>query len=656
MKKLLFIFSLLSWMIASNAVVAHTMKGDDKTYDDMFTRELKNTTDIATRTRLNSDDVPAFVTILYRDELLKLGINDIFEALCLVPGVEPYMDNSGARQLIFRGEKEKGKVKLLIDGMDVNNALRGSVYYYYDFPIELIERIEVIRGPGAVLYGSGAMSGVINIITRTSDPWSRSSAFGYAASYDTYRGGMIYKHNFHNLSLGIDGYYDQTNRQVKAGPDKGGSYGRSNENGNSYSVGMVAESGGLKFTSRFKRSKSGVAFGRFFYLEPDRTRDGLINSTFLSELMYSRSLSETISFTAKGGYSYYKETVDSMATPLDLGGMIFEVKYSEDKIYADLSIKAMMPAHNQLLAGFRFENHQQHKNSFRAYLVNGSGENLMPDHVIKPRVARHIGTFYLNDQYHINDSIDISFGLRYDINSDVDNTINPRAGIVYRIMENLNIKAMYSHSYRIPSWIELYMNVPVPFRSKPDISSEKSDTLELGLIYNNGDSHIGFNAYWTQINDIISYDSSSITYSQHGRHTFGGAELAIKQNFQENTSLDMNFSYVYGVDADNDKLPDTASWLGNVIFLHTFDFGLTCGTHLRFATKRLRETGDSRNDLKGYVVLDETLTYRIGPAEFTAGVNNILDHDVRYPAPQDTYPKDYPRPGRTYMFRIAYDF
>ena len=113
---------------------------DKHPFDAIISLGIEETTAIATRTRLNVDDVPAFVSILYHDELIKLGITDVYEALCLVPGVEPYMDASGARLLIFRGVMEKGKVKLLIDGIDINNTFRGSIYYYYDFPVELIQR------------------------------------------------------------------------------------------------------------------------------------------------------------------------------------------------------------------------------------------------------------------------------------------------------------------------------------------------------------------------------------------------------------------------------------------------------------------------------------------------------------------------------------
>ena len=648
---LLFIF----FAVPCHASAAHDQQ-EESQFDAMFRQGLNETSAIATKSRLNIDDVPAFITILHQDTLLKLGIDDVYEALCLVPGVEPFMEATGARQLIFRGVKEKGKVKLLIDGMDVNNTFRGSIYYYYDFPIELVERIEVIRGPGAVLYGSGAMSGVINIITRVSDRLGGSRAFGSAASYDTYRGGMYMNYNAGQFHAGVDGYYKQDNQGVKAGPDIGGNHGRSYEAGNDWSVGAVAESGNVKLTARVKRSKKGTAFGRFYFL-PDDSKDALVNTTVLSELQYSGEVMQGLNLTVKGGYSYYREALDSLAIPEEIrGGITYQVRYSEDRLYGDISLVSTLINNHNMEGGIRFENSQEHDDKFRAYTPARSRNNTMPEHVIKPGVSRQIGTFYFNDQFHFSEKLDFSLGLRYDIYSGIDNAINPRFGILYRLNNALNLKAMYSRSFRVPSWIELYINVPRPYEGKPDFSSEKSDTGEIGLLFHNGSSRLGFNIYWTQITDLIQYNASKVKYTQGGRDQFIGGEFTLHHDFSKSTDIDLGLSYVYGTDQDNRRLPDVASWLGNVVFMHSFDSGITSATRLRFVSSRPRAQNDPRDDLSGYVVLDETLSYRFRQACITAGIKNIIDDNVRYPSPPHTYPKDFPRPGRTYIVRLSYDF
>lgn len=626
------------------------------TIEELFNKGLEETSSIATRTRLNVDDIPAFVSILYQEELIKLGIDDIYEALCLVPGIEPFMEPSGVRQLIFRGVKEKGKVKLLIDGIDINNTFRGAIYYYYDFPVELVQRIEVIRGPGAVLHGSGAMSGVINIVTRASDRLGGSDVFGSAGSYDNYKGGMICTYNSGNLHLAIDGYYNQGNRGIDGGPDKAGHYGTSDETKHGYSVGMVAENRHLKFTTRYKRSRDGLAFGRMNYFEPDDDMDGLTNTTLLSELAYSSSITPDFDLTIKGGYSYYREEAESRAVPYPEDWLIYNVKYSEDKLYSDISLTGTLLQDHSLTGGLRFENSQEHDDCFEAFMQTMPRTYLMPDSVIKPHISRQVGSFYFNDQYHLNRKLDLSFGARYDIYSDVDNAVNPRLGIIYRWNSQLNFKALYSRSYRIPSWMELYINIPRPYTGKPDLTSEKSDTVETGIVFHTPKSRTSFNIYWSQINDLIIFAPKEVKYTQHGRHQFLGGELTWHYQFSENADMDIDLSYVYGTDANNDKLPDIANWLGNMVFMYSFDYGITSATHLRFASKRYRAQGDPRDNLDGYTVVDEIFSYRLGKADLVAGVKNIFDHEVCYPAMPGTYPRDYPREGRTYIVKLSYDF
>ena len=95
---------------------------DTGPFSDIFQTGLRETNAIATKTKLNVDELPAFVTILYQEDLLRNGINTVFDALSLVPGVELFTEASGIHQVIFRGIKEKGKVKLMLHGIDISNT------------------------------------------------------------------------------------------------------------------------------------------------------------------------------------------------------------------------------------------------------------------------------------------------------------------------------------------------------------------------------------------------------------------------------------------------------------------------------------------------------------------------------------------------------
>ena len=185
------------------------LSNEDLALEDDFLQSLDEVSEIATKTKLNIDDSPSFVTVLHSDKLLKLGVNDVFEALGLVPGVQLKREKSGVPVVVFRGVSQKGEVKLMVDGVTINNSYRGSIYHYLDFPIEMVERIEVIRGAGSVLYGSGAISGVVNVITKSSNKDSKNSVFVSGGEYDNHKGGAIVSTNIGEFNFSLDAYYQK---------------------------------------------------------------------------------------------------------------------------------------------------------------------------------------------------------------------------------------------------------------------------------------------------------------------------------------------------------------------------------------------------------------------------------------------------------------
>jgi len=130
---------------------------------------LAEETAIATKTRLNSDFVPGIVTVLHGDELEALGVETAWEALSLVPGMQAVRDAAGNPNVIVRGLEfpfNSGNVKVLVDGISLSRESAGINGIALQIPIQLVDRIEVIRGPGSVVYGDFAFMGLVNVITR----------------------------------------------------------------------------------------------------------------------------------------------------------------------------------------------------------------------------------------------------------------------------------------------------------------------------------------------------------------------------------------------------------------------------------------------------------------------------------------------------------
>ncbi|HEX3583708.1 MAG TPA: TonB-dependent receptor plug domain-containing protein, partial [Thermoanaerobaculia bacterium] len=143
-------------------------KGEEKELADLLSI-VQQETDVATKTRMNSDYVPGIVTVLEGNDLEALGIATAGEALGLVPGMVPQLDERASESVIVRGLDfpfNNGNILILVNSIPLSRQDSGINSSALSMPVEQIERIEVIRGPGSVLYGDYAFMGLVNIVTR----------------------------------------------------------------------------------------------------------------------------------------------------------------------------------------------------------------------------------------------------------------------------------------------------------------------------------------------------------------------------------------------------------------------------------------------------------------------------------------------------------
>ena len=170
-------------------------------------------------------DAPATVSVINEEDILRSGARDLMDVLRLVPGFEFGTDVQGVACLGVRGNSaNEGGLLVLVDGMEMTEILYASNQFGSIYPIDQIRKIEVIRGPGSVLYGGFAVYAVINILTKASEEFNGfrvSNAIGetlkgsprrnFSASF----GGMYEKFNF-SISGGTssanrsDGIYTDT--------------------------------------------------------------------------------------------------------------------------------------------------------------------------------------------------------------------------------------------------------------------------------------------------------------------------------------------------------------------------------------------------------------------------------------------------------------
>ena len=120
----------------------------------------------ATRIESTLATSPDAITVVTREEIEQLQARTVADVLATVPGViVSHTGQPGAQTSVFMRGANSGHTLVLIDGVRVNNAFNGR-YDFVDLTVDNVERIEVVRGPQSTRYGSDALGGVINIVTK----------------------------------------------------------------------------------------------------------------------------------------------------------------------------------------------------------------------------------------------------------------------------------------------------------------------------------------------------------------------------------------------------------------------------------------------------------------------------------------------------------
>ncbi|KJU81837.1 TonB-denpendent receptor, partial [Candidatus Magnetobacterium bavaricum] len=176
-------------------------------------------TDIATKTLLDVDLAPGMVTVLLAEDLKRRGIRNVIEALNLVPGVLANDSTALSKSAVVRGIGGAflgAKLMYMVDSIPLNMNF-GNMFEFM-FPIEMVERIEVMQGAGAVIYGRWAYAGVVNIVTNKNE----KSLYGKYGSFSSYNGGgnFFYEDKANALKISLSAARTGNNRSgVKSDTD-----------------------------------------------------------------------------------------------------------------------------------------------------------------------------------------------------------------------------------------------------------------------------------------------------------------------------------------------------------------------------------------------------------------------------------------------------
>lgn len=668
--------------------------------------DMEHFNEIATTTKQNEHYQPYIISVFQGEELEKLGILNLKEALELVPGVDMATDNVNTKTPTFRGSNSTayGQTKLFIDGVPVNNVFFDAYSEYLSFPIEMIKRIEVVRGSGSKTDGVNAYAGSINVITYAEDfkGFENNDKLVFKYGSNDYRmGGFIKTYKTEDLKIFIDFFYQEDNKKLPAGPD-GYSTGSMSIPGlfdntglsktgdaplwiKDYSLGLNIEYKDFSVKARMLEHTGGSAYGINLSLPQDSDRVKLPSYYF--ELGYNKNIDD-YNLNIKAGIKYDSFDSKSKLAPdglelMDMvqysgNGTIVPVTFAngiygehlarQRTIYQSSYLKYSGINRHVITAGYHFT--KEETIDMVSKLSNWStGDVALVDYseiypFFNKNAKRDTLIFSLQDEYQLNNSLNFIYGFNYEQTSYEDAGFEPRVSMVYQLDSENIFKTIYSRSHRNASWQEMFTMNNSARRGSTDLKPEWVEAFEAAYIKKfSSDTYIQTNLFYLLNKDQIYNSTVDPEYKNAIDTDLYGLELEYKGNISSADQLYLNYSYVTGKsyikDGGISQSPSNiANHLAKGYYIYNLNNALSLSGVAKYVGEKERIDGDTREKVKAYSTLDTSLRYKNHKYNYslTLSVKNIFNSTVTYPSAMNTYSEDYAQERRNFLIAFTKKF
>ncbi len=620
-------------------------------------------------------DAPASVTIITAEEIKKYGYRSFAEILRSVRGFSVSNDRN-YQYLGVRGFSRPGdynsRVLLLIDGHRLNNNIYDQAPIGTDFPldVDLIDRVEVIRGPGSALYGTSAFFGVINVITRQGKDLKTLEASGSAGNQETYSGRLSYGNK---LPGGLEmlvsaSRYDSEGedrlyfKEFDALGDNNG-IAEHADGDSSYSLFSRFTLRDLTLTGAVSSREKVIPTGAYQTVFND-PRNRTTDAYGYLDLKYSHRLEEQGEVTARAYYENFRYRGDYIYNG-ELEGDPLQV----NKDFADgewvgfelMATRRFFDKH-QLTTGL--ENRYNLRLDQRNYWVEPF-ESTLDD-----QRSSNIYALYIQDEYQILSNLSLIGGVRYDHYNSFGGTSSPRLALIYKPYEKSIFKFLYGKAFRAPNVYELFYADGVYYRANPDLNPERITTTE--VVY---DQYLGehfrstLSAYYYQIKGLISQQlgpDDLLVYENTETIQARGIEAEVEVRWAD--GLQGRASYVLQQAEDKETgltLTNSPRHQAKVnLNIPLVKQKLFAGAEVQYTSTRKTLL---RNDTGGFTTTNLTLfSQNLVPGlDLSASVYNLFDKNYGDPVagelqidpeqPElglDTVAQD----GRTFRVKLSYRF
>ncbi len=607
---------------------AYGQEDDNNVFFDMSLDELVQVT-VASKRLEKIEDAPSVISVISQENIQRYGarhLRDVLDRLvnAQVIGSTAYPHNRTSLRGVTQTHLDD-KVLILLNGRPIREAGQGGVNgdIYSTFPLEIIQQIEVIRGPGSVLYGSNAFAGVINIITQYPDSNFSAELNAQYGSFDTKKvslqgGGYVKQMSF----LGALSVHDSEGDRFK------NTVGEFGPNG-TYETGRDAWQGMFLL--------QGLGFNIQTLLNKVKQKSANNLLTFPSENWQIERQFMDIGHEAEINDQWQINTnitFNGMENTAGIIGGTGRFFTTTSKSYlSEISLHAEISPKSDIIIGSNYET------------INGDN---ISDGVLNTNIDSWNSSLYSQFDYRFSAKNKFSFGVQSNKAKNQSAKISPRFTSIINFNPNITIKLSYDEAFRSPYGLDLFLNASF-LQGNPDLIPETISTYSTQATYKNIHRHLTLTFYKSHHEDLIVRtigDDDLVTLTNQGYVDYYGAEFEYNFKINSNWQVDGNISYQTN---ENDLDQKDATFHPNWMIKNGLSYnnsGIKVGTFLSYfgvptqAVELNPDVSEVNPDSTEYYLLTANIIFDFGEitkqakfknVEISLYGDNLLDEKIYYP-------------------------
>lgn len=655
-------------------------------------------------------DAPASVSIVSAEEWRTTGARSLNDVLRPLAGVHVSKTQTAAtiNKVGLRGLSGPfgQQVVYLIDGEPINRIRDGGLLPGQRFGLIGLKQVEVVKGPGSVVYGADAMGGVINMVRY--EPGEAPRTFeARTGSFDTFEFGGVDHWDIGESVLQIAFSYQKTNddpdKTVESdlqtnfdqmfGTNASRAPGRFDESYEISTIDAQWKWNDLKVSVYdWNNRRSGLGAGIAQAIDPEgfsEMHSTSVNAAYdLSryvegEMTLAANWRETCSETLLHVFPAGTRLPIGRDGNIDFRNPVSMVDFTDGYIgtpgaenrYYDTSLAHVFEGNDG--HRFRYEigvskyvYHANETKNFGPGVIDGSQTPIDgtlssvtgTEFVYMPDKDRSLFYAALSDSWKVSSRLQADVGLRFDQYSDFGDSWNPRASLSWSASPDFEFKLYGGTGFRAPSFVDLYSANNPTGLGNPSLKPERIRSLDTGLnVSYLGIDNLSLNAnvFGYTLDNIIQFvaqPESGIQVAQNiGVQRARGVELSANWRGWRRVSVDLSYS---ALDSENERgettpdIPRQLGYLGWVWFPND---------HWRFhlggkwVADRVRSVKDKREALDDYLWSTLRLQYTKDRLEIGLTFENALNEDAREPS-NGSIANDYPLAGREVLLDLAWSY